>query len=210
MKFFDCKTAPSARLVRMFIAEKDLDIETIEIDLRSGAHLQADFKAKNPHCTVPILETETGLHLTSSQGCWRYLEAHKPSPPLLGTNPEKKGLIADRIWRIDFDGFYAIAEAIRNELPGFKDRALTGSINYDQIPDLAQRGAARTAHFLETFEAHLLGENDYVAGTSFSAADIMAFVTIEFAGWIKLELPPSAERAHDWYKRIKARPSAAL
>jgi glutathione S-transferase len=131
-------------------------------------------------------------------------------PPLLGTNPEEKGLIADRIWRVDLDGFYAIAEAIRNELPGFKDRALTGPINYDQIPELARRGAARIAHFLETFEAHLLGENDYVAGASFSAADIMAFVTIEFAGWIKLELPSSAERAHDWYTRIKARPSAAL
>lgn len=210
MKFFDCKTAPSARLVRMFIAEKNLDIETIEIDLRCGAHLQADFTEKNPYCTVPVLETETGLHLTSSQGCWRYLEAHKPLPPLLGTNPEEKGLIADRIWRVDLDGFYAIAEAIRNELPGFKDRALTGPIDYDQIPELARRGAARVAHFLETFEAHLLGEDDYVAGASFSAADIMAFVTIEFAGWLKLELPPSAERAHDWYKRINARPSAAL
>lgn len=210
MKFYDCKTAPSSRLVRMFIAEKGLDIATIEVDLRSGAHLEADFKGKNPYCTVPVLETETGLHLTSSQGCWRYLEAYKPSPALLGTTAEEKGLIADRIWRIDLDGFHALAEAIRNKLPGFESRGLTGAVNYDQIPELAERGMARSAHFLETFEAQLLGENDHIAGASFSAADIMAFVTIEFASWVKLELPSGAKHARDWYKRIKARPSAAL
>lgn len=210
MKFYDCKTAPSSRLVRMFIAEKGLDIETVEVDLRSGVHLQPDFKRKNPYCTVPVLETDSGLTLTSTQGCWRYLEAHKPEPALLGTTAEEQALIADRIWHIDIDGFYALAEAARNTMPGFKDRALTGPVNYAQIPDLGARGMARVKHFLETFEALLLADNAFIAGDRFSAADIMAFVIVEFAGWIKLELPADAERARDWHKRIKARPSAAL
>jgi glutathione S-transferase len=62
MKFYDCKTAPSSRLVRMFIAEKGLDITSVEVDLRSGAHLQAEFKERNPYCTVPIIETDSGLN----------------------------------------------------------------------------------------------------------------------------------------------------
>lgn len=210
MKFYDCKTAPSSRLVRMFIAEKGLDITSVEVDLRPGAHLQAEFKERNPYCTVPIIETDSGLNLTSTQGCWRYLEALRPSPTLLGESPEQQGLIADRVWRIDLDGFHALTEAVRNKLPGFKHRALTGEVNYEQIPELADRGMARAAHFLETFESRLLSDYEFIAGNHFSAADIIAFVTIEFASWVKLDLPTDAGRARGWYERIKARPSAAL
>lgn len=210
MKFYDCKPAPSSRFVRMFIAEKGITVETVEVDLRGGAHLKPEFRQKNPYCTVPVLETESGLVLTSTQGCWRYLEARHPEPALLGTTAEEKGIIADRIWRSDVDGFFAAAEAIRNSMAGFKDRALTGPVGYAQIPELAERGLARLRHFLDTFEPLMLGNNDYVAGNRFSAADIMAFVVIEFAGWIKLGLPPDAARARHWHARMKARPSASL
>lgn len=210
MKFYDCKPAPSPRLVRMFIAEKGLDIETVEIDLRSGAHLKPEFKLVSPYGTVPVLETDSGLRLTSTQGCWRYLEALRPEPNLLGATPDEQGRIADRVWRIDIDGFYALADAIRNSMEGFKNRAVAGPINYDQIPALAERGKLRARHFVETFEAQILGNRDYIAGDRFTAADIMGFVVIEFAGWIKIELPESARRARDWLSRIKSRPSAAL
>ncbi len=210
MKFYDCKPVPSARFVRMFIAEKGLEVETIEVDLGSGAHLQPDFKHINPYCTVPVLETDSGLRLTSTQGCWRYLEAHTTAPALLGVTAEEKAVIADRIWRIDLDGFFAVADALRNTGEAFENRALTGPLNYSQIPELSERGAVRVKHFLETFEPLLLGDNDYIAGDRFSAADIMAFVTIDFTGWVKQELPLDAKRARDWYERIKARPSASL
>ena len=52
MKFYDCKTAPSPRRVRIFIAEKNIDIETIEIDLKNGEQLTPEFKKLNPNCTV--------------------------------------------------------------------------------------------------------------------------------------------------------------
>ncbi|NNE23379.1 MAG: glutathione S-transferase, partial [Rhizobiales bacterium] len=136
MRFHDCSTAPSSRLVRIFIAEKGLDIPTSEVDLRGGAHLAPEFRALNPYCTVPVLETGDGQVLTSTQGCWRYLEEQFPDPPLLGATPAEKARIADLVWRIEIDGFHAAAEGLRNSAPGLKDRALTGPRNYAQIAEL--------------------------------------------------------------------------
>ena len=118
-------------------------------------------------------------------------------------------MIADRVWRVDIDGVHAVAEALRNSAPRLKDRALTGPANVAQIPELADRGLARTERFLEGFDA-LLGDGPFLAGERFSAADIIAFVTIDFAGWLKLKLPADAVKAQRWYDSIAARPSAAL
>ena len=207
MKFYDCAPAPSPRLVRMFIAEKGVDIPVQEVDLRGGEHRGDAFQAVNPSGTVPALETESGAVLTSTQGCWRYLEARFPEPPLLGTTPEEIGRIADLAWWIEQTGFLAFGEGLRNGSPGFQNRALAGPDDFAQIPELAERGMTRAALFLERFEERL-GAGPYLVGERFTAADIMAFVTIAFMGWKKLELPESATNARAWYDRVSERPSA--
>ena len=95
MKFYDCQTAPSPRRARIFIAEKGVDLETVQVDLRSGEHLNPEFQAINPYCTVPVLELDDGTQLTSTAGIWNYLEAEAPEPALMGTTPQEKGVIAD-------------------------------------------------------------------------------------------------------------------
>lgn len=209
MKFYDCATAPSSRLVRMFIAEKGLDIPVQQVDLRGGEHLSEPFRSINPYCTVPVIETADGQRFTSTQGCWRYLEEIHPDPALLGRSEVERARIADLVWRIDIDGFHAAAEALRNAAKGMKDRALTGPVNVAQIPDLAERGKARTQRFLDGLDG-LFGDDAYLAGDRFSAADIIGFCTVDFAGWLKLTLPDGATRARDWYRRVAGRPSARL
>lgn len=209
MKFYDCSTAPSSRFVRMFIAEKGLEVETIEVDLRNGEHLSDEFRSINPNCTVPVLETDEGTRFTSTQGCWRYLEEKFPEIPLLGRTTEEKARIADLIWRTDIDGFFAVAEGLRNKAKGMKDRAITGPVNYAQIPELSERGMARTTVFMNTLEG-ILGDHEFMAGDSFSAADIMVLVTIDFASWIKIPIPEDAVRTRAWYKRVSERKSASL
>ena len=209
MKFYDCSTAPSSRLVRMFIAEKGLDIPTQEVDLRNKEQLSEAFREVNPYCTVPVLETDEGERFTSTQGCWRYLEEKFSEPALLGTTPEEKARIADLVWRIEMDGFHAGAEALRNVAKGFTDRAIVGPDNYAQIPELGVRGRQRAEKFLERFDGILEGR-EYLAGNQFSAADILAFVVVDFVGWIKLALPDDANNARRWYEAIAARPSASL
>jgi glutathione S-transferase len=207
MIFYDCNTAPSPRLVRVFIAEKGIEIPTREVDLRHDEHLSPQFRAINPHCTVPVLELDDGTRLTSTQGCWRYLEETIPDPPLLGTTPAEKAIVADRVWRFDIDGWQAMTEALRNSAPGLKDRALTGAENYAQIPALGERGKLRTKRFLVHLD-DLLANSAYVAGDRYTAADIMAMVVVDFAKWLKIVLPADAAHALRWYESVSSRPSA--
>jgi len=209
MKFYDCSTAPSPRLVRVFIAEKGIDIPVEQVDLRHGGHLSDDFRAINPYCTVPVLELDDGTRLTSTQGCWRYLEEIHPEPALLGATAKEKALIADRVWRIENDGWQAAGETLRNSAPGLKNRALTGPDNYAQIPDLSKRGKARLPRFFRRLD-DMLADSSYVAGERYSAADIIAMVIVDFAGWVKIGLPEDAANARRWYDDVSARPSAKV
>ena len=211
MKLYDCATAPSPRLVRMFIAEKGLSeaIETIEVNLGEQEQMGDAFRAINPFCTVPVLETDDGQRFFSSQGCWRYLEETHPEPPLLGRDATEKAAVADWVWRAEQEGFLAVGEGLRNAAKRLADRAMTGPHNYAQIPELADRGKARVGHFFELLDA-TLADRDYLAGDAFSAADIVAFVAVEFAGWLKLTLPDDAANAQRWFDTVKARPSAAV
>ncbi|NNE86386.1 MAG: glutathione S-transferase [Alphaproteobacteria bacterium] len=211
MKFYDCSTAPSPRQVRMFIAEKGLtdQIETIEVNLREAEQLGDAFREINPYCTVPVLETDDGTRLTSTAGCCRYLEEAYPEPPLMGRTPSERAVVADMEWRMELDGFLAVGEALRNSAPGLKDRALTGPVNYAQIPELAERGRQRVEHFFTTLDTILEGR-DYVAGENFSIADITAFCAVSFANRVKFELPDTADNARRWFAAISERPSAAV
>lgn len=211
MKFYDCATAPSPRLVRMFIAEKGLraEIETVEVNLREQEQMSAAFRGINPFCTVPVLEANDGTRFLSTHGCWRYLEETQPNPILLGRDPAEKALIADGVWRAEQEGFLAVGEALRNVAKGMKDRALTGPHNHAQIPELGERGKRRVEQFFDLLDV-TVADQPFFAGENFSAADIMAFVTVEFAGWLKLSIPDTARNAQRWFDAVKERPSAAV
>ena len=207
MKLYDCATAPSPRRVRIFLAEKGLEIPCVAVDLRGGEHLCDAFRAVNPYCTVPVLELDDGTTLHSTAAIWRYIEEVSPDPPLMGTNPEEKARIADLQWHIESDGFAAIAEWLRNCAPGMKDRALPGPIDYAQIPQLAERGRVRAQAFLQTLDGLAESAQPFLCGERFSVADIDALVAVDFARRLHLELPESAVAARLWYNRVAARPS---
>ncbi|HAG46966.1 MAG TPA: glutathione S-transferase [Gammaproteobacteria bacterium] len=207
MKFYDCKTAPSPRRARIFIAEKNIPVEHIEVDLRNAEQMSDAFRAINPYCTVPVLELDDGTHLTTTAGIWQYLEAAYPEPALMGKTAEQKGIIADLQWRIETGGFMAMSEYLRNSAPAMKGRALTGTVNYEQIPELAVRGQDRLTHFFNDID-ELVGTKPYVAGETFSVADIDLLVVVDFAKWRKITLPATAVNAWRWYETVSARPSA--
>ena len=209
MKFYDCKTAPSPRRVRVFIAEKGLEIETVDIDMRKAEQLSDEFRAVNPNCTVPVLELDDGNRLVSTLGIWQYLEDKHPEPALMGTSALEKGQIADIRWQIEASGFTAVAEALRNSAPAMKGRALPGPDNYEQIPELAERGKVRVRRFLDRVD-DIIGDKPFVAGDNYSVADIDLMILIDFAGWLKLRLPEDAANAERWYEAVSSRPSAKL
>lgn len=207
MIFYDCSTAPSPRRARMFIAEKGLSPEVRQVDLGAGAHLSADFLSVNPGGTVPVLVTDSGDALIENVGIVSYLEAEYPEPPLMGRNPVEKGQVATWNAICEMQGGMAIAEALRNSSPRMKDRALPGPRNYAQIPELAERGRARTAAFFDLLEERLKGR-DYLATDHLTWADITGFVFVDFARVIRMAVPESHTATHAWFARIAERPSA--
>ncbi len=209
MLFYDCSTAPSPRRARMFIAEKEAEVETREISIARGEQLQPEFLAVNPRATVPVLVTPGGVVLTENLGIAAYLEAAFPEIPLMGRDPVEKGLVA--MWNAiaETQGGLPISEALRNGNPHMKDRAVTGQANHAQIPELAARGMTRARAFFDILEERL-SESPFLATDHLTLADITAFVFVDFARVIKLRIPETHKASQTWFDNIKARPSAAL
>ncbi|MFV1529844.1 MULTISPECIES: glutathione S-transferase family protein [unclassified Phaeobacter] len=209
MIFYDCSTAPNPRRARMFIAEKGLEIETRDISIAKGEQLSEAFRAVNPQATLPVLVTDDGLTLTENLGIAAYLEALHPEPPLMGRTPAEKGQVL--MWHaiVEAQGGLPIAEALRNSHPAFAHRAIPGPENHAQIPELAERGLARTARFFDLLEARLQ-QSVFVALDDLTLADIAAFVFVDFARVIKMRIPADNTATRAWYDRIAERPSARL
>ena len=206
---YDCATAPSPRRARILLAEKGIAHDTVQVDLRSGEQLGEAYRRINPQCTVPALRTEEGLLLTDNAAITAYMEARYPQPPLLGETPTEKAEIASWNWRVEFEGLLAIAEAFRNGSPAMANRALSGAVDYPQIPALAERGLARVAQFFTVLNERLAGR-DFIAADRFSVADITAVVAVDFARVVKQK--PGEQHPHllRWRSAMAARPSMSL
>ncbi|MEI6027395.1 MAG: glutathione S-transferase [Betaproteobacteria bacterium] len=206
---YDCATAPSPRRARILLAEKGIAHQTVQVDLRSGEQFSDAYRALNPQCTVPALQLPSGVVLTDNASIAAWVEAAYPQPALLGATPEEKAAVASWQWRAEFDGLFAVAEALRNGSPAMANRALPGPVNYPQIPELAQRGAARIAQFLVTLNDQL-ATNDYVAGASFTVADVTAAVAVDFARIVKVKADERHTHLLRWRARLAQRPSFSL
>ena len=203
---YDCTSAPSPRRTRMFLSEKNIDYKNIQVDLKKGEQMGDAFRKINPGCTVPAMITEDGAVLTENAGISAYLEALHPNPPLLGTTPMQKADIAAWNRRCEMGGLMSVAEALRNSSPKMKDRALPGPRNIAQIPELAERGVMKLGWFFKTLNRQL-SVNDYIAGDSYSVADITATITVDFAEWVKVYPQEDQSALLAWHARMKERPS---
>lgn len=110
--------------------------------------------------------------------------------------------------RIEADGFNAVAELMRNASPSFRDRALPGAEPVAQIPALVERGRQRVQTLYRTMNERL-AESEYVAGPSFSLADIQLLCVIDFGtGWGRMPVPAEFTALLAWHQRISTRTSA--
>jgi glutathione S-transferase len=208
MKLYDCSTAPSPRRVRIFAAEKGLDLDLVQVDLGSGEQFSPAFRAINPDCVVPVLELDDGSRLTEVVAICHYLEELHPEPALFGRDAVERA--AALMWnvKVEQQGLIAMADAFRNTVRGLQGRALPGPDGYEQIPELAERGRRRVVAFFAKLNARL-GETEFIAGERYSIADITSLVLVDFAARLKIGLPPDAVALQRWYEGVAARPSAA-
>jgi glutathione S-transferase len=128
---------------------------------------------------------------------------------MMGVTPLDKAEIASWHWRVEFEGFLAIAEALRNSSPAMINRSLPGPVNYAQIPQLAERGLARLQQFFIDLNDRLQDRN-FIAAQQFSIADITAVVAVDFARIVKVK--PDERHPHllRWRTAMQQRPTMVL
>lgn len=208
MKLYDFPAAPNPRRARIFIAEKGIEIEKITIDLAKGEQFSDAFKRVNPRCTVPVLELDDGTVLADNIAIALYLEETNPEPPLLGTGPVEKAIIAGWNSRIESEGLHAVAECFRNVSEMFKGHPIAGPAAYEQIPELGERGRLRSNVFIKMLDEHLAGR-EYICTDRYTMADITAMVTVDLFNFAGLPIGEDLGNVKRWHAAVGARPSAA-
>ena len=204
MKLYTFDPAPNPQRLKMFIDYKGIELDTTQVNFQDGEQRTHAYKAVVPTGTVPALVLDSGRVLSSVFAITQYLEALHPDRPLLGTSDEERALILDWNHRIFNDVFKAIADLFRNTNPAFAGRALPGTLDTEQIPALAERGRSQLLHTLNIMNDEL-ASRDYVAGESFSMADIDLLASLQFAGWAaKVQPDESLTALSDWRQRAQA------
>ena len=206
MRLHTCTGAPSPRRVTLYLAEKGIELDTVEVDLKSGEHLSDAFQAMSPECTVPVLELDDGSCLWNSIAIRQYLESLYPEPALLGDEALARARVTQYVLWIEHNGMMAAAEAFRNAARGMTDHALPGRRPVPQIEALVERGTKRFGHFLEDLDGFLAGR-DYVAGDAFTVADIDALVMVDFGCRVTRAERDAHEHLSGWYERVCSRPA---
>ncbi len=206
MKLYDFGRAPNPRRVRVYLAEKGIDIPTVDINLLEGEQLSAEFRAINPGAMVPVLETDDGIYLSESIAICKYIEALHPEPSLFGEDAigEARVLMWNNI--VENEGMFAVAEVLRNSLPAFQNRALPGPMDLAQIPALVERGRARCDNFFDRIEQRL-SDSPFLAGDGFSVADITLLVAVDAAKFVDIDALTARPALAGWHQQVSSRPS---
>jgi len=204
MKLYTYDPAPNPQRLKMFMDYKGIEIDTHQVNFPEGEQRSDAYKAIIPAGTVPALVLEDGRVLSSVFAITQYLEAIHPTKPLLGETNEERAVVLDWNHRLFNEVFRPTGDAFRNSNPAFAGRALPGTLDTEQIPALAERGRAQLDHAFETLNRELAARR-FVAGDSFTMADIDLLAGIKFAGWAAKMVPDENHKAlHDWQARAKS------
>ena len=207
MKLYDCQMAPNPRRVRVFLAEKGVDIPKTEVSIIEGENLKPEYLAVNPRGLLPTLELDDGNRIDETIAICRYIEETQPEPNLMGRDALEKAQIESWQRRMEFDGLNPTGEMFRNSFDPFKNRGLPGLENVQAIPELAARGKAGVERFYERLEQRL-SQSTYIAGDRYTVADITALCVVDFASFAKMGIPEANTNTKRWHADVSARPSA--
>ena len=201
MKFYN-SIGPNPRVVRMFMAEKGIEIPSEQVDLMKGDNRREPYLQKNAMGQMPALEIDGGHCVTEITVICEYLEDKNPNPPLIGATPEQKAETRKWTRRIDLNICEPLANGFRFSvgLPLFKDRIPT-------IPEAADGLKKVAQHHIKWLDGEMAGK-EFVCGKRFTLADILLFCFLDFGGTVGQPINPDFKNVSAWYARVKERPSA--
>ena len=207
MKLYDFPPAVNAQRVRTFIAEKGLEVPTVEVDVRAGVLHEEPFRSMNPFAVVPFLELDDGTCIGESIAICRYLEELHPENPLMGRDPKERAIVEMWNRRVELDGFMPALHALRNADPVYAGRVLPGTRNdLAQRPEIVERGKDALAILFDRLDARLAA-SPFLAGERFSVADVTGWFTVQVASRIGVPIPDACPNAARWRREVADRPS---
>ena len=192
--------APNPRRVRIFLAEKGVTVETIEVTIATAANREAPYLAKNPLGLLPILELEDGRILRESMAICHYVEELHPEPNLFGADPWERAMIEQWNRHAELEVFFPIAQTFRNTHPFWHGRI-------KQAPEFGAIMKEQVFERMGWFDAEL-GKRSHVAGDRFSVADITLLCALDFGKVSDIRITDAYPNLRRWHAEVSARPSA--
>ena len=200
MKLHDSPTAPNPRRVRIFLAEKGIQVPIVAVDIAKAENRQPPFLAKNPLGGLPVLEFDDGTCIAESVAICRYFEETHPEPPLMGTSALDRALVEMWQRRMELELFRNVTGCFQNTHKFFAGRI-------PQVPEYGEvcRNAARAR--LAWLDGELAGR-PFVAGQRYTIADITALCAVDFGRVSDIRIQPEQQNLARWYATVSSRPSA--
>jgi glutathione S-transferase len=202
MKLYN-SIGPNPKVVRMYLAERGLDIALHEIDIMGGENRRADYLKLNPAGQIPALELDSGEVISEITAICEYLEETNGASPLIGESPEQRAHTRMWIRRIDHGILENLANGFRyaEGVELFRERMRLIPQAADDLKSLAQEK-------ISWLDDQMEGKQ-FICGDHLNLADIMLYAFLEFGTMVGQPLNTDNERIIAWYERMAARPSAA-
>ena len=201
LKLYDLPASPNARRVRIFLAEKGLEIPMVPVNMMTGENRTEDFLKKNSLGRMPLLELDDGTCISESMAICRYFEEARPHPSLLGIGSLESATIEMWQRRMEFEFILPIISIFRHTADMWKDR-------FVQISEVAEQERITVKARMKWLDKELSGRQ-FIAGGDYSVADITAqcaFVMAKAA--LGLRIPEELTNLSDWWARVSTRPTA--
>ena len=202
MKLYDAGRAPNPRRVRIFLAEKGIKIPTEQVDLGALQQRTEAYTAINPMQRVPALVLDDGMVIAESIAICRYFEAVQPQPSLFGSGALEVARIEMWNRRVELHLLFPISHVFRNSHPAMQ------AMEVPQVPAWAEANKPRIFEFLDVMNSQLK-DHRFIAGDSFTVADITGLVAVDFMKPAKLAVPDELGHIKRWHAEVAARPSAS-
>lgn len=201
MKLFDGGRAPNPRRVRIFLAEKGIEVPLVSVDMGAMEHRGGDVAARNPLHRLPVLELDDGTVLCESVAICRYFEEIQPEPALFGRGAF--GTAQVEMWqrRLELNLLLPVGFAFRHIHPAMKEWEVP------QLPEWGEANKPKVLDFLVLLDAEL-ALREFAAGDDFSIADITGMVAIDFMKPARIAVPQELTNVIRWHRALAARPSA--
>lgn len=202
MKLFDGGRAPNPRRVRVFLAEKGIEVPVVPVDMGAMEHRSEQVRSRNPLQGLPVLELDDGTILTETVAICRYFEEIQPAPPLFGEGAVGRALVEMWQRRVELELFLRVAHAFRHIHPAMKEWEVP------QIPEWGEANKPKVTKFLHFLDGEL-ANREFIAGDAYTIADITGLIAIDFMKPARIALPDDCVHVRRWYEAVSARPSAA-